>query len=123
MVLTKMQIEALTQKICTEINTIINNKNNILKKNRDKEFKTHPIHKIATEYNKLIKQYNNLLLPERKLLQSQRELPTINPRNFIQIDEIPLVKDSTIRNDIVIATIECENIDEIINKIKDKYTK
>jgi len=108
MKLNKEQIEALTSKIHSSIFRTITKKNEVIqnlnleKFKKTKEGKMYFTLKNSETHKHLINTYGKI------------------PANIKLID-IPCR--SNVRSEIVLATIECDNLDILIKKIEDKYTK
>lgn len=143
MQLNKEQVKALANKIWTELSIAYNAKykkqKDDLTKSEGKKFDV--FRKKALAYQKEVKKMNGEL---RKLYDSNIdffkasenyssvgttsrfenflnsvELTYISKRPVKDIKSVPQLQE--ILNDIVLETIECENLEQIINKIKSKY--
>jgi hypothetical protein len=105
MKLNREQINALSQQIAGDINKKVTEYNQKIRDKALKDFLKTPEGKAATYlYSKYPNIYN------------------INPVSLCKVNGLRVnVASSIIANDIIIQTIECDNLQQIIDKIKSKY--
>ena len=131
MKLTNQQVSALADKIYNQIKGDIEKVNKELKspinfsiwikKNKETVDTLNKCVEYAKKYVELTDKeyrYDNFL--EVSNTDINQELKTIF-ENSIETKQCPY-KDE-IKQDIILETIECENLDSIITKLVDKYTK
>jgi hypothetical protein len=124
MKLNKEQIKALVNKISVEIKEQVNLKNEKiinLKENKKK------IEKIIAIYKPALNLIEQGLIQQCSILYKSKLYSIHNEKDFIKYienKEIDLVKEPflyEIENSIILNTIECDNLDQLIERIKNEY--
>ena len=114
--LTKTEIGALVSAISSKINDPINERNNQIREANDKAFKT------SKPYRDLVKLLQ--LDPQEKWDYNIRTTFDLLKRLYGP-EELPLeqgVSSTKIETEVILASIEARNIDELIEKIINKLT-
>lgn len=132
MKLNNQQISALVDKIYNQIKKGIDKYNALLDKSckfdKWKKDNTDIVDALsrATTYCKIYAELVNITYSYNDFLRvSEIDVNKELKRVFkegISYKEMPCSKDE-IRQDIILDTIECDNLDEVITKLVDKYTK
>ena len=123
MKLSGQQIQALAEKISKELSDDIAKKNKEIKAQKEAWY----LKKLSLKENKSLKEYydsKNNASPYyrndiRSFLEEKYQKEAINLPQEVS----DRISSNDIRTDIILETIECENIQEIIDKIKAKYQK
>lgn len=121
MKLSNQQVTALAEKIYKELSDSSREYNSEVQKKRNEWIKK----KLSLKENKSLREfyeylngsyYKSSLIDylQTKYKEEYNKLPIECPRQFSQYD---------VKNDIIIETINCENMEKLISKIKDKYLK
>ena len=128
MKLNNQQISALADKICDNIKVEVDKQNKGL--NTEDKFKiwkkdNSKLVDIITNSIKYCKLWKENTDPSYYVesvagFKLEEELKR-EFKKTIKFKEAPYI--STIKQDIILETIECENLDSIITKLVDKYTK
>ena len=123
MKLNKIQMDALASKITTELND--ENNSEIIKYNNDiqesdeyinfesKNEDCISIMNIRKKYKGIDSYYFERICGDIKRAYFKKKFK----------QEVPLIYSSNVYNSIVLNTIECEDIEEIISKIKTEFKK
>lgn len=132
MKLNNQQVSALADKIYDQIKKGIDKYNTLLDKSckfdKWKKDNTDIVDALsrATTYCKIYAELVNITYSYNDFLQvSEIDVNKELKRVFkegISYKKMPCSKDE-IRQDIILDTIECDNLDEVITKLVDKYTK
>ena len=123
MKLNKIQMDALASKITTELND--ENNSEIIKYNNDIQ--------ESDEYINFESKNEDCI----SIMNIRKKYKSIDSYHFERIcgdikrayfkkkfkQEVPLIYSSNVYNSIVLNTIECEDIEEIISKIKTEFKK
>jgi len=133
MKLTNQQITALATKLYREVNLKINKYNENL--NSDKEFekweKKNSNYRVL--YNNAVNACKAIIVNDELKLFCDYYINSVSKKSTEEIDQIvrtvyrrglPLKQGiglDTIKEDIVIETIDSENVDEMLEKITSKY--
>ena len=117
MKLSKQQVEAIAAKIKKNVVDPINQQNNIIK--NSKEYTDFEItNKDCIEINRICEKYDDTYY-------SRQIISKIKNKYFENV-LMPLPSfgydNSDIINDIILGTIEYDNLDELINSLSEKYT-
>jgi len=129
MKLNNQQISALADRIYTQISDKINAENKVLINDNTKFVKW-------TKDNKKYVEALFAMVENAKILEALGE-DSYYSRNYSSMDVDSLLKEKfkksldlkdtpyigTIKQDIILENIECENLKSIITKLVDKYTK
>lgn len=118
MKLTKMQVSALADKIINEIKQPIIDSNKAIKES--KAYKEFDKRKDCQTIIKLLsrKGVNSEAHYVRNLINDMRD------NHFAdKVKTIPYISRSSIENEIIVSTIEHDDLDSLIQSIKDKYSK
>lgn len=116
--LNKQQIDALSNKIIDELKKEVLKENKKMREIAYKDFLKTPLGKAYK------------LVSESKINDYLQKIEATETIYSTQLDRYLGLKINTlniskhdIRNDIILATIECEDLDSLINQIKQKYAK
>jgi hypothetical protein len=126
MKLDKMQVNALASKLCTEINAVYGEGNKESKEASDKAKEEFYEAKMQTELYQSVgdileKMKNASGYYGQSLVKTFLQTAFEEEWKTLPKHEIKSVSLDEIRNDIVISTIDADNLDELIETIKAKY--
>lgn len=121
MKLSGQQIQALAEKISKELSNDISKRNQEIKNQKEAWY----LKKLSLKENKGLKEFyeNHKNSYQRNDIRCFLEDKYPTEAANLPIELGNRISTNDIRTDIVLETIECENIDEIIKKIKSKYQK
>jgi len=114
--LSKIQVNALAKKITLELNSIVNEKNSLVVKSDEyvNFFKNDPdciiLSEIGNKYN-----MNDYYISNYQ--------QAIRNKKFRKSIILELFTVSQVENEIILETIDCDNINEVISKIKERLIK
>ena len=128
MKLTKIQISALADKIYNQVSNKIDAENKALKEDPAKFAKWKKENKEYVEALENAVKYCKEVLKfdDHYYIRNVSNIDISYKLNSEFKDTLELKSNpskQSIKQDIILETIECENIDAVINKLVDKYTK
>jgi len=116
MKLSKQQVEAIASKIVRQVVDPINKHNNEVKLSKEYiDFES--TNKDCIEINRICKEYDDTY-HSRQIAQKIKD--TYFKDRFIKSPSFGY-NNVDIINDIILGTIEYDNLDELINKLSEKY--
>lgn len=134
MKLNKQQLDALTNKIYIELQTEINKKKSTLSEKLIKAT-SKEINLLNKKLNLLNTLQNEILEMKVNLGKKAKIITNYNNSNFYtfynefnkrvtvnpNLKELNYINFQSIKNEIILNTIECKNLDDIIKTVKDKF--
>lgn len=117
MKLSNQQIQSLAHNINLELREETTKHNQEVRAKAYKEFYKTKLGKMYVELNE--QGFFNLMTLKPLDLEAQNT--ALDKYLKLDLKNPTTGYSSNVFNDIVVATIECENIDELINKVKNKY--
>lgn len=120
MKLNNQQIQSLAHNIYKELREENTKYNTQVREKAYKEFFKTKLGKMFLEINDL-GLFNSGTLTPLDVYNNATMISTLDKYLKVELRKVYAYNSADVFNDIVVATIECENIDELINKVKNKY--